>query len=139
MTFLIFMGDCLQLGLVYRADSPQAVRKLRSALSDPNKVPDISHCVPPAQCRLLVAPVTGRRFHDPRSVTSSESLHLQHCETDSGLGSASFDSHSTSSAGSTNSPPHLKRHASGPCGSHYVRRFPNKCSFHICVRYMKSY
>ncbi|CAL1272986.1 unnamed protein product [Larinioides sclopetarius] len=58
------------------------------------------------------------------SVTSSESLHLQHCETDSGHGSASFDSHSTSSAGSTNSPPHLKRHASGPCGSHYVRRFP---------------
>ncbi|PRD31099.1 UNVERIFIED_CONTAM: Rap guanine nucleotide exchange factor 2 [Trichonephila clavipes] len=47
------------------------------------------------------------------SVTSSESLLLQHCETDSGLGSASFDSHSTSSAGSTNSPPHLKRHASG--------------------------
>ncbi|XP_035225084.1 rap guanine nucleotide exchange factor 2-like isoform X2 [Stegodyphus dumicola] len=57
------------------------------------------------------------------SVTSSESLHLQHCETDSGHGSASFDSHSNSSGGSTNSPPHLKRNASGPSASHTIKKF----------------
>ncbi|XP_042895970.1 rap guanine nucleotide exchange factor 2 [Parasteatoda tepidariorum] len=57
------------------------------------------------------------------SVTSSDSYHLQHADTDSGICSASFDSRSNSSTGSTNSPPHLKRHASGPSGSHSMKKF----------------
>ncbi|KAG8184598.1 hypothetical protein JTE90_005212 [Oedothorax gibbosus] len=125
----------------FGSDSPQAVRKLLS-LSEAGKV----RPHPPPQIRPSSPSLGGgRRLQEPRPSLAAEMIHLcpessslnafpikksrtsgsmteggsQQCpeDTDSGHGSANFDSQSISSAGS---PPHLKRHASGPCGTRYV-------------------
>ncbi|XP_054711179.1 rap guanine nucleotide exchange factor 2-like [Uloborus diversus] len=114
----------------FGADSPQAVRKLL-ALSDPNKVrPHQAPSRPPAPPDSPSAGGRrgGRHPEGPVDLYAESSsvgaASIRKSQT-SGSVTSSEDSRSNSSAGSTGSPPHLKRNASGPSAPYGRRKFPD--------------